>query len=709
MLDILVAVLAITCLCLFLKNQFKISSGFTPLVALSTTALWFSVVGMLGILWAGGLVWYIVCGVLGVFTLGKHSIKSSLANMLSPAFLLFLLGSILVCIYLGIRQPVLHEWDEYSLWGTIVKIMKENNELYTTAPSGFAWASTQTPTLPAISYFVQFFGKYAEWKIYTAYSILYLSVISALMATVPLRKYQVAVPLGIVGLLTPWFMTVYNREYEAKLVWLSSYGDIPAGMVFAGVLVLYFGLRTKKQPLWPVIPVLAALALIKDNTFVFALAAAGIMVLDLLLDWRKKKDEKSSLPRVSPTKKIAILGNSAQYTWIGRIIYMVLFLLSAIAPYMLWTNCYIAGVVAARKSAGITDPNSLSPFSALLAGTKMLFGLEEKSTRFTEVWQEMWKSFLWNTTNGNKRIGGAPLSMLGGGLMIVFVITVLFVFAIILLKNKKVRVRIGVAYGAMLLCFIGYTYEIFISYVFIFGDGQGLTPSYNRYMYGYYIGWFLLAVYFLAQAALQTLNPQEKPIYAIKTFVAQGAIFAFAGVMMLRTSMLLPLYNSDIGYTQDTFSSQKIEQNYADVLNQTMNSGAQTERIFYVNQTDNGEEWFLYHYLLLPNILDYSGIATKAGGPGGGGGTYTAPELLNGEPATNYNTYAPLELQEYMTDAGITYVFLDEIDDRFVDSYASLFTDGLQQAKNGATVLYKVNGAGSSLMLSPVEMEVAVR
>ena len=54
-------------------------------------------------------------------------------------------------------------------------------------------------------------------------------------------------------------------------------------------------------------------------------------------------------------------------------------------------------------------------------------------------------------------------------------------------------------------------------------------------------------------------------------------------------------------------------------------------------------------------------------------------------------------------ESGCSYLYLQRIDDIFVQSYASLFTDSLQAAQNGETVLYKVTEAG----FAPVEMEVA--
>ncbi|MDL2325182.1 hypothetical protein LJC61_08590, partial [Ruminococcaceae bacterium OttesenSCG-928-A16] len=648
--------------------------------------------------------------------------QNNLKQLLSPAFLLFVLVGFAVIFYLGIRQPMLHEWDEYSLWGTIVKLMKLNNELYTTAPNGFAWATTQTPTLPALAYFVQFFGTFAVWKIYVAYALLLLSVVSALVGAVPLRQYQLAVPLAIVGLLTPWVFTVYARQYEAKFIWLSAYGDMPAGMLFGGALLLYFGLRQQKAPLWPVTVALAALALVKDNTFVFALAAAGIMVVDLLFAVQKSPKEAPKQPFAARLrglfgKNTNPLRQPGSYTITGWLGHAALFLGVAAAPYMLWGR-YIGKVVSARQAAGMVDPASESPFASLLVGAKMLFGLEERTEWFSETLSAMQQQFFWafkystNPATGewatSKVPGGAAIGMLGGGLAIVVVITLLFLTAVVLAQNNKMRLRIAAAYVCSWLCFLGYSFELLISFVFILGEGQGLTPSYNRYMYGYYIAWFLLAVWFLAQAAQGRSSTAQAGQKKLAPGLAGGAVLALAALLMLRSNMMLPLQNSDIGYPVAAYSKQHTQAAFAASVANALEEDPQ--RIFFVSQGEGSDlKWFQYHFYLLPHVIDYSGVPQKVGGAGGGGGTYTAPELLNGENPLAYNTYSQQELQAYITQNNCTYMLIEDLDERFIASYSSLFTDGLEQAEEGNTVLYKVQGAGSSLQFVPVPMEVPTR
>ena len=61
------------------------------------------------------------------------------------------------------------------------------------------------------------------------------------------------------------------------------------------------------------------------------------------------------------------------------------------------------------------------------------------------------------------------------------------------------------------------------------------------------------------------------------------------------------------------------------------------------------------------------------------------------------------ELNAIVRGNGCTVLYLQTIDDIFVQSYAELFTDGLAAVQNGETLLYRVTDAG----FAPMEMEVS--
>ena len=70
-----------------------------------------------------------------------------------------------------------------------------------------------------------------------------------------------------------------------------------------------------------------------------------------------------------------------------------------------------------------------------------------------------------------------------------------------------------------------------------------------------------------------------------------------------------------------------------------------------------------------------------------------------------YHPYTARRLDETIRENGCTVLYLQQIDEIFVESYAELFTDGLAAAQNGETLLYRVTDSG----FAPVEMEVTGR
>ena len=125
--------------------------------------------------------------------------------------------------------------------------------------------------------------------------------------------------------------------------------------------------------------------------------------------------------------------------------------------------------------------------------------------------------------------------------------------------------------------------------------------------------------------------------------------------------------------------------------------------MFFVSQGDNGEHWFSAVFEFYPVLVDYSGVgATQEGG----GGTFGLPELEPQEEGVKqryYHPYTAERLDETVRANGCTVLYLQKIDDIFVQSYQNLFTDHLAAAQAGQTLLYRVTDAG----YEPVTMQMS--
>ena len=136
------------------------------------------------------------------------------------------------------------------------------------------------------------------------------------------------------------------------------------------------------------------------------------------------------------------------------------------------------------------------------------------------------------------------------------------------------------------------------------------------------------------------------------------------------------------------------------------------DRVFYVGQGDNGEGWFSAVFDFYPILVDYSGTVTTDPDTGetkmiGGGGELGLPELQPAEGVKNtyYHGFTAQELDSIVRGNGCTVLYIQTLDDIFVQSYADLFTDKLAAAQSGETLLYRVTDAG----FAPMPMEVSAQ
>lgn len=668
--DLVLSFTALFGLCAFFTLCCKLHSALAPLAALACLSTWFTLAGTAGLLRPGGWLAYAACWGLGLWALARHPQKAELQKLASPGAVLFWALAATFAVYFALRQPMFSEFDEFSLWGTAAKLTKTNDRLFPECELGVPWLATQNPGLIVLGYFVQFFGEFAPFKVYLGYDLLLFACIAALLGRVDFKNYRLAVPLAVIGWCTPWFFTTYARTIFVSKVYMSSYGDIPAGMLIGGTAALWFALRAGKGPVWPILPVLAFLANIKDNTFPLALITAALVAADHFLFGYTEKWKRGCGRR---------LGFSA------------LCMAAPLSLYMIWAK-YIARLVVQNAEAGGAGQTSEGTLSVALNGTKLLLGLDvpeyytQRAGVFAQAGADMKRDFYGNV-----------FSMIGPGVVVAGLILAVFAAALVFAPNLAARLRVGMWMLCSTLGFVAYNYVLALSYGFIFKLEQAQRlDSYSRYMYTYYIGWFFMAVVLLAWV-VQTGRWR---------LACNAGVLGFACLMLLRVNMMVLPQFSVLGFADATFADQHAAERRAQAVQAVVAPG---DRIFIVTQGDDGLNWFTYSCYFLPNILDYSGWESPKEGPakwGGGGGTFILPENLPAESGSGetvyYHPYTLAEMEQVIRESGCGYIFVDKLDGGYAASYGSLFSDGLAAAQRGETLLYRV-GPGQ---FTPVEMEV---
>ena len=692
LLCVLAAVLALFFASAALTQKARVPAGLAPLTALSLIAAVFTLAGMAGVLYAAGWCVYALCLAAGVWAFWPRKGQSpDWRALFTPASVVFWALTLAFAVYFSIRQPLASGYDELSLWATAVKVTKVDNSLYATATLGTPWAVTQNPGLPLISYFFQFFGAYADWKIYLAYDALYFACYAAVLGALPWQKWRVAVPLAAVLWCTPFFFTIYNHTIYLADTYLTSYGDVPAGLVFGAAVAMWLALRQQGGPRWAVLPVLALAANLKANDFVLSLAAAGLIAVDAWLFC--DGPFKNGLAR--------------------RTGFAAACFAAPMAVYYLWNTRYVGWLVARNASESGVGETSAALSDVVVNGVKILLGqpvegfFAERQPQFLQAMADMGAQF-WTPAG--------KLSMIGPGRNVVALILAVFALAAVVGAGRQLKARIAALAGLSTLCFAGYNLMLALSYGFIFKPFQAESlQDYNRYIYSYYIGWFLMALACLAVAllpqvgrSLRILKEKDGPTAIFRTelctprwcLAGQGAVLLLAAAMLLRVDQMVLPQLSVLGFADSEFADRRSIRAEAELVCRYLD---EDDRVFFVSQGDNGERWFSAVFDFYPCLVDYSGIVSEMIG---GGGELGLPELRPQEEGPKnyyYHGFTAEELDAIVRGNGCTVLYLQTLDDIFVESYRELFTDGLAAARSGDTLLYRVTDAG----FAPVEMEVA--
>lgn len=695
--DVILAFAAVGGLCVFFNRRCGVAGGRTPLLSLSLVLLWLTVFGVAGALRLGGWLAYLAAGALGVAGLLPPSLfeKRKLASAASAAegfskpplfdfgFSVFVGISVATAVLFAVRQPIFAEWDELSFWGTASKLLKLNDELYTTVQVGWDWVGAQQPGAILTGYFFQFFGSFAPWKTFLGYDVLMYAVYAAVLSGISWKKYTVGVPAALLCVLTPYLLTEYTRILDVTNIYMSAYGDIPAGILAGGAVAWYYaarkdqaahsvltggGLQARKvlpQGMWGVFPVLAAAGIIKENAFPVVLVSAGVIAADALFCEKGKK----------LWKRFALAAGAVA---------------APLASYVLW-NRHIVAVVRLRESAGEVGSTSLPLTQVVLLGFEQLLSPGKRTPVFTQVLTDMVNAFFTTRMTLVGSISGSVFSKvlgpenflsktMGTGLCVSVVILAMFALAAVLCRDKIQRRRTLWAAGLSTLGFVGYYWVLILSYSFVFKPVQAAALSdYNRYVCTYYIFWFLLALAHLVCAA-QT----ERRRSWLTGCVLVCAVLSLTAVgRMVRPQLTV------LDYPETTFASQKEYAARAEAVQRQIEANGTEGKIFFVSTADNGLRYFTYCYELLPQQMDYS----FGGGPLG--------SAENDDGSLYYHAYSCEELQEYLLKKDCTYIFLDEYNEVFRSEYASLFTDGLAAADAGDTRLYCRVQQASGLQYAP--------
>ena len=674
-LEILITFAALLALCLFVHAKTGVSSGAAPLFVLCGTMIWYSVLGSVHLLIPAGFLWFLAALAAAAW-LWLHRKTLVLRDVFSPAFVYFLLASLAVFVVFAVRQPVFYEWDEFSFWGIAAKVVKTENQLYTYNPGGMR-ATTFVPGLIMLDYAFQFLGSvFVPWKVYAAYDVLYFAVFAAAFSMLRRKQWYLAVPAAAVLTLTPFLMTVYYRDIYVRVLYINAYADIPMGLLFGAGMVLYFAPR-KKTPavVFGALLAITATCIVKDMGFALCLIAAAIVCFDLLFL------EKEDVPFFR-----------LKGLW-GRLCWCATLVAAPVAAFLGWAAHMAAVLEMNRFDVGGAE--NMGMVQMVVTGLCELVGIG-RTEKFTQIMQSMWQA-LYTTRLTMFSLGGQDTRigklLNGSGVIVIILILMIFLVAF-LLGDRRMKLRTAWVSLWSTLGFAAFYIFTGFTYVYVFKGSFGYElGDYNRYVYPYYIGWFVLAVSMLC-ASLKNTAPG-----------GLGTLFllALCGGCIWRADAFLQPQLSVLDYPDTFYMGRHEQEAYAADAKQYLSAD---DRIFMVSFAPFGLEWFQYYYEFYPDVaVDYSFGCGPDFTPRTVRRADAMPAFFTEEQVEYFSTqpFTGEVWCEYLRASGCTAIFLDSWEAGFADDYGYLFSDGLE---SGAK-LYLIEDTGTQMRFVPAGGEGA--
>lgn len=226
------------------------------------------------------------------------------------------------------------------------------------------------------------------------------------------------------------------------------------------------------------------------------------------------------------------------------------------------------------------------------------------------------------------------------------IIISLFISLITLFKNKKLRKYIYIIFGGLLTYIIG----LLIIYCFKFSEYEALRlDSYERYLSIYFIGLFFIILNLI-------IKENEKLIPYLLMLVLLFIPYEY--IYTIKTSV------------EQTNIVRESSINSANKIKSLIDNG----KIYVISQGSNGKEYWPLRFSLRP--INAANMCCWSLGE----------KYYEGDIWTK--NYSPKQFIDILKEANYDYIFLNEIDQQFLDGYSSLFSNKKEINSNN---LYFIN------------------
>lgn len=251
--------------------------------------LFMYVLGIVGLLKAsvylilGATAILLILSAYPVFRQGKHFLKP-LTSFFTPAALAFFL-IYLFLLYVHYDR-LLHEYDEFTHWGDVVKAMCYI-DAFATSPLSHSIFQNYVPGMAIFQYLFEKLamifpgGIFVDWRLYFAYHLL---TVIFLLPFFTIRKWRWFIPTFLIILFTAVTPAFFDTQSLTSI-----YVDGFLGLLAGGGFAAMFLQKSSNWKAAHILVICALLVLVKDVGMLFAVTLAAAF---LIAEWPPHRENR---------------------------------------------------------------------------------------------------------------------------------------------------------------------------------------------------------------------------------------------------------------------------------------------------------------------------------------------------------------------------------------------------------------------------------
>lgn len=588
-----------------------------PVTLMSIVAVLY-LFGMAGCLAAGVNIVLIIIIILYItailYAIKIHmDFKILLKKIFTPAVIIFTV----VFAFLQVLNAgmVLHNWDEFSHWGDVVKAMSYIDDFATNARSHSTFRS-YPPGMALLQYFFQklhmkleYHRTFSEWRLYAVYQIFALSMIFPFMEKEKQRKTE-----KIAVLVSSCILPLIFYQDFYSMVYIDPFVSILSGTAMA--MVLFHDCNDRIYDI-SIFLLCVNLVLSKDIGFYFAVIVSILYSVDKIVRLISERKESIEIKRTK------------NFVGGGKYLYLLIpFILTIFTKFSWDWKIRISGIEA-----------SFSSKIQVLEYFKIFF-LHGDSTYKQEVVDKAKDAFFEYTV----QLGGYSISYFS---LLILSILVLLLIAVRLYRTAEIlsRLRRGIIVIIPVMSVILYAFFIGAIYAFRFSEYEASNlASYTRYMnIAFYALWIIILI----------------GIFHITFSKKNGNILSVSIVCICL--IIAPMGNIENWFSRDTLrAAQNIRLKYTSLSDEILKQCDGNDKIYFLSRGNNGFDYWVTRFNARPNSVEVPFGGWSLGG------------AVNSEDIWYWDVSAS-EWMSALIEGNYDYVAIYQLGDDFAENYGSCF------------------------------------